>query len=100
VLFLPGSILTLGIWNTCIAMILWLWGLSSVPDMSRANYLFFLKPVIAAVLAYFIMGTRITAFQVLAILMVCGCVLVEVFYDQISSKIGFLKVKESGISEV
>lgn len=90
-----GSILTLGIWNTCIAMILWLWGLSAVPDMSRANYLFFLKPVIAAVLAFFIMNSKITAFQILAILMVCGCVLAEVFYEQLSSKIGFLKVKES-----
>ncbi len=90
-----GSILTLGIWNTCIAMILWLWGLASVPDLSRANYLFFLKPVIAAVLAFFIMGNKITAFQLLAILMVCGCVLVEVFYDQISSKLGFLRMQES-----
>ena len=90
-----GSILTLGIWNTCIAMILWLWGLAAVPDLSRANYLFFLKPVIAAVLAYFIMDNKITAFQAMAIIMVCGCVLAEVFYDQISSKIGFLKVKET-----
>ena len=90
-----GSILTLGIWNTCIAMILWLWGLAAVPDLSRANYLFFLKPVIAAVLAYFIMDNKITTFQALAILMVCGCVLAEVFYDQISSKIGFLKAKET-----
>jgi len=90
-----GSILTLGIWNTCIAMILWLWGLASVPDLSRANYLFFLKPVIAAVLAFFIMGNKITAFQLLAILMLCGCVLVEVFYDQISSKLGFLRMQES-----
>ena len=45
------SILTLGIWNTCIGFILWLWGLSAAPDIGRANYLFFLKPVIAALLA-------------------------------------------------
>ena len=36
-------------WNTCIGFILWLWGLSNVPDVSRGNYLF-LKPVIAALL--------------------------------------------------
>jgi drug/metabolite transporter (DMT)-like permease len=83
------SILTLGMWNTCIGFILWLWGLSASPDIGRANYLFFLKPVIAALLAYFIMGSKITGFQVLAIFMVCGCVLAELFYDQI---VGLVKV--------
>lgn len=78
------SILTLGIWNTCIGFILWLWGLSAAPDIGRANYLFFLKPVIASVLAFFILNTNITAFQVLAILIVLGCVLIEIFYDQIA----------------
>jgi len=84
------SVLTLGIWNTCIGFILWLWGLSAAPDIGRANYLFFLKPVIAAVLAFFILGTNITAFQLLAILMVCGCVIAELFYDQISRGMCFL----------
>ena len=83
------SILTLGMWNTCIGFILWLWGLSASPDIGRANYLFFLKPVIAALLAFFIMGSKITGFQVLAIFMVCGCVLAELFYDQI---VGLVKV--------
>jgi drug/metabolite transporter (DMT)-like permease len=78
------SILTLGIWNTCIGFILWLWGLSAAPDIGRANYLFFLKPVIAAMLAFFILNANITYFQLLAIIMVCGCVLAELFYDQIS----------------
>jgi len=77
------SILTLGAWNSCIGFILWLWGLSAAPDIGRANYLFFLKPVIAAVLAMVLLGTKITSFQVLAIIMVCGCVLAEIFYDQI-----------------
>ena len=36
------SIITLGVWNTCIAFILWLWGLSKIPDVARGNYLFFL----------------------------------------------------------
>ena len=52
------SIITLGIWNTCIAFILWLWGLSRIPDIARGNYLFFLKPVIALGLAYFIWRNR------------------------------------------
>jgi drug/metabolite transporter (DMT)-like permease len=77
------SILTLGAWNSCIGFILWLWGLSAAPDIGRANYLFFLKPVIAAVMAMILLGTKITSFQVLAIIIVCGCVLAEVFYDQI-----------------
>lgn len=87
------SILTLGIWNTCIGFILWLWGLSAAPDIGRANYLFFLKPVIAATLTFFILNTNISAFQLLAILMICGCVLVEVFYDQISGWLYLLRGK-------
>lgn len=87
------SILTLGIWNTCIGFILWLWGLSAAPDIGRANYLFFLKPVIAAFLAFFILNANITPFQLLAILIVCGCVLAELFYDQIASRVSVLRGK-------
>jgi drug/metabolite transporter (DMT)-like permease len=82
------SLLTLGLWNTCIGFILWLWGLSAAPDMGRANYLFFLKPVIAALLALAILGSSITAVQVAAIVVVCGCVLVEIFYDQLATLFG------------
>jgi drug/metabolite transporter (DMT)-like permease len=78
-----GSILTLGIWNTCIGFILWLWGLSHVPDPARGNYLFFLKPVIAALLAYFILDDRITVIQVVAIAAITGFVAAEIFYDQL-----------------
>jgi drug/metabolite transporter (DMT)-like permease len=87
------SILTLGIWNTCIGFILWLWGLSAAPDIGRANYLFFFKPVIAAFLAFFILNANITPFQLLAILIVCGCVLAELFYDQIASRVSVLRGK-------
>jgi drug/metabolite transporter (DMT)-like permease len=87
------SILTLGIWNTCIGFILWLWGLSAAPDIGRANYLFFLKPVIAAMLAFFILNANITYFQLLAITMVCGCVLAELCYDQISNWVSRLREK-------
>ncbi len=77
------SVLTLGIWNTTIAMLLWLWGMSAVADMGRANYLFFLKPVIAAGLAFFILQQEITAIQILAIVAITLCVSVEIFYDQL-----------------
>ena len=56
--------------------------------MGRANYLFFLKPVIAALLALAILGSSITAVQVAAIVVVCGCVLVEIFYDQLATLFG------------
>jgi drug/metabolite transporter (DMT)-like permease len=77
-----GSILTLGIWNTTIGFVVWLAGLAAVSDTARANYLFFLKPVIAAGLAILILGQTVTVIQVLAIFAICACVLVEVFYDQ------------------
>ncbi len=76
------SILTLGIWNTCVGFILWLWGLSAAPDTARASYLFFLKPVIAAVCALVFLGSNITWIQTLAIAVICGCVLAEVLYGQ------------------
>lgn len=79
------SILTLGVWNTCIGFVLWLWGLSAAPDMGRANYLFFLKPVIAALLALAILGNEITLIQVIAIVVICCCVLGEIFYDEITA---------------
>ena len=93
------SILTLGMWNTCIGFILWLWGLSASPDLGRANYLFFLKPVIAALLAFFILGTKITALQILAIFIVCGFVLAELFYDQISEWVLRFKNGRETVSE-
>ena len=79
------SIITLGIWNTCIAFILWLWGLSRIPDIARGNYLFFLKPVIALGLAYFILGDSITSNQIFAIIAITGFVLMEVFYTPLSN---------------
>lgn len=78
-----AALVTLGIWNTCIGFILWLWGLSHVPDPARGNYLFFLKPVIAALLAFFFLGSTITLPQILAILAITGFVLGEIFYDEI-----------------
>ena len=78
-----ASILTLGFWNTTVAMVIFFWGLSVAPDQARANYIFFLKPVIAAFLGLYILRQPITTPQLLAIVVITGCVLVEVFYDQI-----------------
>ena len=78
------SIIALGIWNTCIAFILWLWGLSKIPDVARGNYLFFLKPVIALCLAFFILKDDISINQLIAIFVITGFVILEIFYTPIS----------------
>ena len=75
----------MGVWNTCIAFILWLWGLSRIPDIARGNYLFFLKPVIALCLAYFILKDNITTNQLFAIFAITGFVAMEVFYTPLSN---------------
>lgn len=80
--------LTRGLWNTTIALALWLGGLAAAPDIGHANYLFFLKPVIAAGLALAFLDQPFTAPQLLAVVVVCGCVLVEPFWDQITAALG------------
>ncbi|MEM8797690.1 MAG: DMT family transporter [Pseudomonadota bacterium] len=82
----PGWwILILALWNTTITQILWFGGLAAAPDITRASYLFFLKPVIAAVLAIFILSEEPTVLQGLAIILVTGCVVVELFWPRIST---------------
>lgn len=77
------SLLVLGIWNTTITQILWFGGLAAVPDITRGSYLFFLKPVIAAALALIILAQPISLMQMLAILIICGAVLIELAWPQI-----------------
>lgn len=77
-----ASLLTIGIWNTTIAQFLWIGGLAAVPDITRGSYLFFLKPVIAAVLAVAFLGTHLTSWQVLAILLICSSVFIEQQYNR------------------
>ena len=86
------SIITLGVWNTCIAFILWLWGLSNIPDVARGNYLFFLKPVIALGLAFFILEDEITLNQLIAIFAITGFVILEIFYSPISNFFKFKRI--------
>jgi len=77
------SLIVLGIWNTTITQLLWFGGLASAPDMTRASYLFFLKPVIAAILAIVILGDKPTWLQVSAIAVVSGSVLIEIFWQRV-----------------
>ena len=80
----PGWwLLVLALWNTTVTQLLWFGGLTAAPDITRASYLFFLKPVIAALLAVLILSQALTLLQVLAILVVTGSVFVEMFWDRI-----------------
>jgi len=84
----PGWwILVLALWNTTITQILWFGGLAAAPDITRASYLFFLKPVIAAVLATAVLSQQPTVLQGFAILLVTSCVLVELFWPRIVSRL-------------
>lgn len=80
------GILTIGIWNTAIAMALWLGGIAFAPDPQRANYLFFFKPVIAAFLAVYILSDPLTWMQGLAIFVICFCVGLEYVWTQANQK--------------
>ena len=75
------SLLTIAIWNTTITQFLWLGGLAAVPDITRGSYLFFLKPVIAALLAVVILGQDLTIVQSMAILMVTASIAAEFLVD-------------------
>lgn len=75
-----GSILILAFWNTTITQYLWIGGLAAAPDITKASYLFFLKPVIAAVLAIALLGEELTLLKAAAILIVTGSVFIEVFW--------------------
>ena len=77
------SLLAIGLLNTTLTQWLWLGGLAAAPDLTRGMYLFFLKPVIAAILALLILGQPVTWLQWLAILVICGAVVIEAFWDRL-----------------
>lgn len=81
------SLLTLGVWNTTITQLLWLGGLAAVPDITRGSYLFFLKPVITAGLAYLFLTQPITGIQLAAIAVICGAVAAEMLWPRIAARI-------------
>jgi len=80
-----GSILTLALWNTTITQFLWIGGLAAAADMTRASYLFFLKPVIAAGLATVLLAQDISLLQGIAIVVVTGSVLIELSWSRIAA---------------
>ena len=71
------ALLTIAIWNTTLTQFLWLGGLAAVPDITRGSYLFFLKPVIAALLTVLFLGEAISTTEFLAIVVICGSVFLE-----------------------
>jgi drug/metabolite transporter (DMT)-like permease len=82
----PGqiaSLLTLAFYNTTITQFLWIGGLAAVPDITRGSYLFFLKPVIAACLAVVFLSQTLTAWQLLAIIVICASVAVEASWGRL-----------------
>ncbi len=72
-----ASLLTIALWNTTITQFLWIGGLAAVPDITRGSYLFFLKPVLATLLATLILGQDLTWTQLLAIIIITSSVFAE-----------------------
>ena len=72
-----SAILVLVLFNTVITQLLWIGGLAAVPDITRGSYLFFLKPVIAALLTWYCLAQPITGFQIMAMLIICSAVFIE-----------------------
>ncbi len=87
---MPGdalmALLVIAMWNTTITQFLWIGGLSAVPDITRGSYIFFLKPVIASLLAILILGQTLTATQLFAILVITGSVAFEVLIPRLKQK--------------
>jgi len=83
-----GSLLMLAIWCTTVAQFMWIGGLAAAPDITRASYIFFLKPVIAAALAILVLGDWPSALQVAAIAVVTGCVVVEMSWGRLRGVFG------------
>lgn len=82
------SLLILALWNTTLTQLMWFGGLSAAPDITRASYLFFLKPVIATALAVIFLASYPTGLQVVAIVLVTGCVVVELYWPRFRALIG------------
>jgi len=81
-----SSLLTIAFWNTTITQFLWIGGLAAVPDITRGSYLFFLKPVIAAVLAVYILNQPLTTTQFLAIVVISASVAAEFIVGKLMQK--------------
>jgi drug/metabolite transporter (DMT)-like permease len=78
------ALLVLAFWNTTITQFLWIGGLAAVPDITRGSYLFFLKPVIATLLAVLVLKQSLTLAQGLAIIVITA----SVFSEPVLARLG------------
>lgn len=81
-----AALLVIAIWNTTITQFLWIGGLTAVPDITRGSYIFFLKPVIAALLAVLILKQTLTTTQIFAIAIITGSVAFEVLIPRLKKR--------------
>lgn len=79
-----SALLILILFNTVIAQFFWIGGLAAVPDITRGSYLFFLKPVIAALMTWYFLSQPITGFQITAMLIICLAVFIEPVWTKFS----------------
>lgn len=80
------AILVLALFNTTATQFLWIGGLAAVPDITRGSYLFFLKPVIAALLTLLFLQQPVTPMAVLAMVVICSSVFVEPLWSRARGK--------------
>lgn len=78
-----SAILVLVLFNTVITQLFWIGGLAAVPDITRGSYLFFLKPVIAALLTWYFLAQQITGFQLVAMMIICSAVFIEPVWSKL-----------------
>lgn len=80
------AIIVLAVYNTTLTQWLWIGGLAAAPDITRAMYLFFLKPVVAAFLAVAFLGTSLSVWQIMAIAVICVAVAAEAVWSHVVEK--------------
>ncbi|HKK57141.1 DMT family transporter [Marinobacter sp.] len=81
-----SAILVLVLFNTVITQLFWIGGLAAVPDITRGSYLFFLKPVIAALLTWYFLSQPATGFQIMAMLIICLAVFIEPLWTRLTQR--------------
>lgn len=82
-----AAILVLALYNTTLTQFLWVGGLAAAPDITRAMYLFFLKPAVAALLALIFLSEVPTAWQFAAIVTITACVALEAGWDRVRARL-------------
>jgi drug/metabolite transporter (DMT)-like permease len=74
---------TIAFFNTTLTQFLWIGGLAAVPDITKGSYLFFLKPVIASLLAVMILDQELTLTQLFSIVIISCSVFAEVLAEKL-----------------